>query len=114
MGATGLYVRYVRNGLRAQMLHPTAFSLRLTAQLLVTLTEFGGLYALFARFSHIGGWTFPEVGLFYAVVSVAFALADITARGLEMFGPQFVKTGDFDRVLLRPRAALLQIAGSEF
>ena len=28
-----------------------------------------------------------------------------------MFGPQFVKTGDFDRLLLRPRTTTLQLTG---
>lgn len=102
MNGFRLYLRYIENCLRAQMLYPTAFSLRLVTQFVITITEFGGLYALFARFNHIRGWTFPEIALFYGVVSVAFAAADTTCRGFDMFGPQFVKTGDFDRVLLRP------------
>ena len=114
MNGFRLYLRYVANCLRAQMLYPTAFSLRLITQFLITITEFGGLYALFIRFGHIRGWTFPEIALFYGVVSVAFAVADTTCRGFDMFGPQFVKTGDFDRVLLRPRPATLQLMGFEF
>jgi ABC-2 type transport system permease protein len=114
MSELGLYLVYIRNGLRAQMLYPTAFSLRLVTQFLVTIVEFGGVFALFARFSHIRGWHFPEIALFYGVVSTAFGIADMTSRGFEMFGPQFVKTGDFDRVLLRPRTATLQLAGFEF
>jgi len=114
MNGFRLYLAYVRNCLRAQMLYPTAFSLRLGSQFLITITEFGGLWALFARFNHIRGWTFAQIALFYGVVSVAFALSDTIARGLDMFGPQFVKTGDFDRVLLRPRPATLQLMGFEF
>jgi ABC-2 type transport system permease protein len=114
MSGLHLYWRYLVNGLRAQMLYPTAFLLRLVTQFLITVVEFGGLYALFARFNHIRGWHFPEIALFYGVVSISFALVDMSARGFEMFGPQFVKTGDFDRVLLRPRTAALQLAGFEF
>jgi ABC-2 type transport system permease protein len=114
MNGFRLYLRYIRNCLRAQMLYPTAFLLRFVSQFVITITEFGGLYALFLRFSHIRGWTFPEIALFYGVVSVSFALADTTCRGFDMFGPQFVKTGDFDRVLLRPRPATLQLMGFEF
>lgn len=114
MNGSRLYLSYIRNCLRAQMLYPTAFLLRLCSQFVITITEFGGLYALFLRFSHIRGWTFPEIALFYGVVSISFALADTTCRGFDMFGPQFVKTGDFDRVLLRPRPATLQLMGFEF
>ena len=114
MNGLWLYLSFIRNCLRAQMLYPTAFCLRLGSQFLITFTEFGGLFALFARFNHIRGWSFPEIALFYGVVSVSFALADTTSRGLDMFGPQFVKTGDFDRILLRPRSAILQLMGFEF
>ncbi|HEX2591699.1 MAG TPA: ABC-2 family transporter protein, partial [Rhizomicrobium sp.] len=95
-------------------LYPTAFLLRWVTQFLVTFVEFGGLYALFARFHHIRGWTFPEIALFYGVISTSFAIADMSSRGFEMFGPQFVKTGDFDRVLLRPRTATVQLMAFDF
>ena len=114
MNGLGLYLRYISSCLRAQMLYPTAFLLRFGSQLLITITEFGGVFALFARFRHIGSWHFADIALFYGSVSTSFALAEMTSRGFEMFGPQFVKTGDFDRVLLRPRAEALQLAGFEF
>ena len=114
MGEFALFLRYIRNCLRAQMLYPTAFLLRLVTQFSVTIVEFGGLWAMFARFSHLRGWSFPEVALFYGIVSTAFSLCDMSARGFEMLGPQFIKTGDFDRILLRPRSATVQLAGFEF
>ncbi|HTP78123.1 MAG TPA: ABC-2 family transporter protein [Rhizomicrobium sp.] len=114
MGEFALLLRFIRNGLRAQMLYPTAFLLRLVTQFTVTIVEFGGLWALFARFGHVRGWTFPEVALFYGAVSVSFSLVDMSTRGFDMFGPQFVKTGAFDRVLLRPRAATTQLMGFDF
>jgi ABC-2 type transport system permease protein len=109
-----LYGRYIANGLRAQMLYPTAFLLRFFSQFVITITEFGGLYAFFARFHHIRGWHFPEIALFYGVVSTAFSLAEMTSKGFDLFGGQFVKTGDFDRILLRPRTATLQLAAFDF
>lgn len=114
MSGLRLYWLYVSNCLRAQMLYPTAFLLRFVTQFLVTIVEFGGLFALFARFGHIGSWHFADIALFYGVISTSFALAEMTSRGFDMFGPQFVKTGDFDRVLLRPRSEMLQLAGFEF
>jgi ABC-2 type transport system permease protein len=114
MNGFALYLRYLRNGLRAQMLYPTAFLLRMVTQFTVTIVEFAGLFALFARFGHLKGWSFAEVALFYGVVSLAFALCDMISRGFDMFGSQFVKTGDFDRVLLRPRSATEQLLGFEF
>ena len=38
-----------------------------------------------------------------------FAIADLLSRGFDVLGTEFLRTGDFDRVLLRPRAAALQL-----
>jgi len=53
------------------------------------------------------------VALLYGVISVSFALADGLTRGFDVFGTQFVKTGDFDRLLVRPRSTVLQLLGYE-
>ncbi|MEJ0064893.1 MAG: hypothetical protein WDM85_05225 [Caulobacteraceae bacterium] len=46
----------------------------------------------------MGGWKLGEVALFYGLVSVIFAFADAIARGFDVFGSTFVKTGAFDRL----------------
>jgi ABC-2 type transport system permease protein len=100
--------------IRGQMLYPGAFVLGFLSNASLTTIEFVGIWALFARFRHIHGWGFGEVALFYGVVNIAFAIADVLTRGFDIFGPQFVKTGNFDRILLRPRPASLQLMGYEF
>jgi ABC-2 type transport system permease protein len=79
----------------------------------VTGVEIFGVWALFARFGSLSPWTLPEVAFFYGVVNVAFAFSDAFSRGFDQFGSMFVKTGDFDRLLLRPRSTVLQLAGYE-
>jgi ABC-2 type transport system permease protein len=114
MDGLRLYGRYLAVSLRSQMLYPSAFVLRFVSQFLTTVVEFGGVWVLFARFSHVRGWSFAQVALFYAITSTAFALADGLSRGFDGVGPLFVKTGNFDRLLLRPRSTALQIAAQEF
>ncbi len=48
------------------------------------------------------------------MVNISFAFTDALARGFDLFGAQFIKTGNFDRLLLRPRSTVLQLAGHEF
>jgi ABC-2 type transport system permease protein len=95
------------------MQYPASFVLLSLGQFLTTIVEFIGVWALFRRFQTLGDWSLAQVALFYATVNIAFALADMISRGFDVFGPQFVKTGDFDRVLLRPRATALQLLGYE-
>lgn len=113
MNALRLYLRYIGVSLRGQMQYPGAFLITSAGAFFATAIEFFGLWVLFARFREIDGWRFEEVALFYGVIGVAFALADTVSRGFDIFGPQFVKTGDFDRLLVRPRSTVLQLLGYE-
>ena len=110
MNALALYGRYVAASLRAQAQYPAATLMLTVGHCAATAIEILGVFALFDRFGPVGGWSFGEAALFYALVN---SLADLLTRGFEVFGTDFVRTGAFDRVLLRPRSAALQLAGHE-
>jgi ABC-2 type transport system permease protein len=111
--ALRLYGCYATASIKSQMQYPASFVLLSIGQFLSTIVEFIGIWALFSRFQSLGGWTLPQVALFYGTVNISFALADMISRGFDVFGPLFVKTGEFDRLLLRPRATPLQLLGYE-
>lgn len=113
MNGLALYGRYVVTSLRAQAQYPTSTLMLTAGHCAATSIEILGVFALFHRFGSVGGWSFGEAALFYALVNIMFSLADLLSRGFEVFGSDFVRTGAFDRVLLRPRAAALQLAGYE-
>ena len=114
MNGFRLYWRYVAASVRGQMQYPGSFLMLLISQAFAASAEFVAIWALFRHFGQIRGWTFGEVAVFYAVINMSFSIAETTARGFDIFGPQFVKTGNFDRILLRPRSTPLQILGNEF
>ncbi len=107
-----LYRRYLGVSVRAQLQYRASFVLQTLGQLGITGIEFFSIWVLFNRFHRLGEWTLPEVGLFYGTVGMAWALADMVGRGFDNFG-QLVKTGDFDRLLLRPRAAAFQLLAQD-
>jgi ABC-2 type transport system permease protein len=113
MDGIRLYGRYAAVSLKSQMQYPAGFLMSLVGQFATNILEFIGIWALFHRFGAVKGWTLGEVAVFFGVVSVGFALADMTSRGFETFGEEFVRTGAFDRILLRPRRAALQLLGQE-
>ena len=110
--ALALYGRYLGVSVRAQMQYRASFVLQTLGLFLVSVIEFLGVWALFDRFGSLRDWSLAEVALFYGVVNVAFSCAEAVARGFDVFG-EFVKRGDFDRLLLRPRSTVLQLAGFE-
>ena len=107
-----LYFRYLGVSLRAQLQYRASVVMQALGILIITAIEFLGIWALFDRFGPIAGWTLPEVALLYGLVEVAFALSDTIGRGFDMF-PTMVQRGDFDRLLVRPRSTVLQLAGQE-
>src|SRR5207237_5623063 len=81
-------------------------------QLAITVIDFLAVWALFSRFGSLRGWRLPEVAILYGMAHTAFALAEGFGRGFDTFSAM-VKSGEFDRILLRPRSTALQIAGQE-
>jgi ABC-2 type transport system permease protein len=114
VNAVALYGRLIATAIRAQMQYRVSFLLMSLGQFVVTGVEMVGVWALFERFGALVPWQLAEVAFFYGMVNVAFAVTDAAARGFDLFGAQFVKTGNFDRVLVRPRSTVLQIAGHDF
>jgi ABC-2 type transport system permease protein len=113
MNAIRLYARYVGVSLRSQMQYPGSFIATSLGAFASTITDFIAIWALFTRFRQIEGWQFADVAMLYGTISIAFAFADALTRGFDIFGEQFVKTGDFDRLLVRPRSTVLQLLGYE-
>ena len=112
-GAVWLYLRFVATHCRAQMQYPGALGLQVLGSVLFTAIEFVGVWALLDRFGSVRGWGLAEVAVLYGLVILGFATAEMTGRGFDLFSRQ-VRSGDFDRVLLRPRHTVLQVAGAEF
>ncbi len=108
----GLYRRYLGISIRGQMQYRASFILKTLGQFLITGIEFLCVWALFDRFGRLDDWSLPEVALFYGTVNVAMAIADALATGFDRFS-LYVKNGEFDRILLRPRSTVLQLAGVE-
>lgn len=107
-----LYGRYIDISFRSQMQYRASFVMLSVGHGLMTGLEFLGIWALFDRFAALDTWSLPEVAFFYGLINIAFALCDACSRGFDAFAAT-VKSGDFDRLLLRPRSTALQLAGQE-
>jgi ABC-2 type transport system permease protein len=113
MGDWRLYWRYLGVAIRSQMQYRWSFVLLSVGAFVVNVVEFVGIWALFNRFGMIRGWRLPEIALLYGMVNVSFSVADAFARGFDVLD-RIIRSGDFDRLLLRPRSLVVQVAGREF
>jgi ABC-2 type transport system permease protein len=114
VGPLGLYGRLLSVSVRSQLQYRLSFLMMAFGHFVTSVVEAIGLWALFDRFGMLGRWSLAEVAFLYGVVNVAFPVSEALARGFDVFGREFVKTGNFDRLLLRPRSTVLQLAGHDF
>lgn len=108
-----LFFQLVAASVRGQARYPVSALMLTLSQFLVTGIEVIAVWALFDRFGDVQGWRFGEVALFYGLVNIMFAVADTLGRGFDTLGTEFLRTGAFDRLLLRPRPLALQLMGHD-
>lgn len=108
-----LYCRLIAASIRGQLQYRTSFLLMAAGNFIVAVADFMAVWILFARFGLLRGWRLPEVALFYGLISTSFAFSEAFARGFDTFGGQ-VRSGEFDRILCRPRSTAPQVLGHDF
>jgi ABC-2 type transport system permease protein len=114
MSGLRLWMQFVAVSIKSQAQYPASAVLLAVGQFFATVIEILAVWALFDRFGSVRGWTFAEVAVFYGMVHVMFAASALLTRGVEDVGTEFVRTGAFDRLLLRPRTVMLQLIGHDF
>lgn len=112
MNAIRLYGRMIAVSIRGQLQYRASFVLLTIGNALSAIIEFVGVWALFGRFGSLAGWSLADAGVFFGMGNIAFALCEMFMREFDMFSHS-VKTGDFDRMLLRPRSTVLQMLGAQ-
>jgi len=107
----GLFIKYMSIHLKSQLQYRTSFILLTLGQFFAPLGVFAGMYLMFERFGGLPGWSLHEVALCYGVIHFAYSFSDCFGRGFDKLST-LVMAGDFDRLLVRPRSAALQVLGS--
>ena len=113
MNSLSLYFKFIDISLRSQMQYRASLIMLTIGNFIVTAIEFITIVVLFYRFGSIRGWQLAEVAMFYGVINVSYALSEAFGRGFDMFAQQVI-SGEFDRVLLRPRSTELQVLAHDF
>lgn len=111
--AVRLYFRYMRMNIRSQTEY-RGWWLSVVQVFLTVATDPISTILMFSRFGSIGEWTMPRILLMYALAVTSFGLAECAARGFDSFPWRMVQSGEFDRLLLRPRPLTFQVAASVF
>ena len=108
-----LYRRLIGMQLRTQAQYKFNLAVDIGTYLFVTTMEFFCVFFYFGSFKSILGWKIGEIALLTATASFGFGLAEMIGAGIDSFD-MTIRRGEFDRLLLRPVSAFIQVIGSDF
>ncbi len=107
MNTAALGVRLWLAGLRGALQYRTDTLIIIVMALVFQGTGFAFAWVVLTRFEAIGGWTLGEIAFLYGLRLIVHAVAGVLAG--PFFGLEWqVRSGEFDRYLVRPVSPLLQ------
>jgi ABC-2 type transport system permease protein len=110
----GIYRRLLGARVRSDAQYRFTFTLRILSASLLVAGDYLSIWALIEVADTIGGWGRWEVTYLYGASSVAFRFADAFIGGpVERCG-QYIRLGTFDKFLVRPMNAFVQVLGEDF
>lgn len=109
----GAYATLVRSRVRSQLSYRSSFAIDLMNAFLVGLLEFSEIYVLLAGAPTLGGMTFLQAALVFALANVGFSLADLVFGQVDRM-PTYIREGTLEAFLVRPLPLLAQLITADF
>lgn len=104
-GTWPLFKAYVSVRLRSQHQYRLSFYLRMVAATATAALDFIVILVIFEQLPTLGGWSLWEVAFLYGTSFLPFKLADLFVGNVERLS-EYIKSGAFDSVLIRPVSPL--------
>ncbi len=105
-----LYFKYLKVQFKTNLTYKGSSLMSIFGQLLSIIATLVGIYCLFGRFDTLGGYSFNDILITYSIIIFVFSFDEMFFRGFDEFD-KLIRTGEMDRLLLRPRNLVLQICG---
>jgi ABC-2 type transport system permease protein len=108
-----VYFRLVSAAVRSQVQYRVSFALDVVGMFFVTFLDFAAVLIIFHNVPRLGTFSVSEVAFLYALSAISFALAEFAVGHLDVLS-DYIRTGSFDVMLVRPRGTLFQVLASDF
>lgn len=102
-----LYFKFLIINIKSLMQYKISFLLVALGQFFTAFATFLGVFFMFSRFNAVEGFGYEHALLCFAIVTMAFSLAEMFGSGLQTF-PRMLGNGEFDRALVRPGSVIFQ------
>ncbi|HMQ33121.1 MAG TPA: ABC-2 family transporter protein [Chloroflexaceae bacterium] len=110
----GLYRAFLVNRLKILMEYRVNFIIGASSTLVLEATSLLALWVVVRQVPDLNGWTLPQLLMVYGLLVLAKSLNHMFADNLWTLGWQYVRTGQFDRFLVRPIDPLFHLLADRF
>lgn len=108
-----VYWAAARASIRSAMQYKVNFAIGIATLLLDYSAQFLNLNLLLWRFESLQGWAAPELIFMLTLAILSWGFCLIFFWSFRLTG-ELIRSGEFDRLLIRPASPLLQMAGMRF
>lgn len=108
-----LYRKYLALQVKSAFSYRASLVFDMISSALSTFTVFISIILLFQKYNTIGGYYVNDVLITYSMIYCTFSISEMVFRGFDQFD-KLVRTGELDRLLIRPRSIFMQVLGFKF
>lgn len=109
-----LYRTFTVMNIRASMSFRSDFLIGLASTVMMQGAQVAALFLVMGKIPSLAGWSLDQLFLMFGLVTLARSLNHMFGDQLWRLGWLFIRTGDFDKYLLRPVNPLFHFVASRF
>ena len=107
-----LYLKALKLHFKPMLEYRSSLIFSFISQIAVFFSFYFVILSIFDKFNNIKGFTLYEVLLCFSVIQFGYSVCECFARGIDEFD-KLIISGNFDRILLRPKNKILQVMTTE-
>jgi ABC-2 type transport system permease protein len=109
-----LYWLFLKNRFKILLEYRANFLIGAASTVMMQTAGLLTIWVVMAQVPSLKGWTLPELWLIYGLITLALSINHMFADNLWTLGEQYVRTGSFDRFLVRPVNPLFHLLADRF
>ena len=109
-----LYRHFLAQRLKVLMEYRVNFLVGATSTIFLQAAGLLAIWAVMRQVPEINGWSFDEILLVYGLLTLAKSINHMFADNLWTLGNSYIRTGSFDRFLVRPIDPLFHLLADRF
>lgn len=109
-----LYWLFLKNRLKILMEYRVNFLIGAVSTVFVQAAGLLAIWVVMKQIPSLEGWSLPEILLIYGLITLAKSINHMFADNLWTIGRDYVRTGQFDRFMVRPIDPLFHLLADRF